>query len=419
VQEFRRVAVVAPSSPTRAAAEFDAATILIGAGEWTEAASVLEGFRRDHPGHALQAEVTRKLAVAYLEGGRSAAAAVEFERVAATAAEPEDVRRAARWQAAELYVAAGDPAAARRAYATYVQEFPAPFAPALEARHELAELAKAAGDARDRERWLGELVAADAAAGAERSDRSRFLAAEASLELARPLDAEARAVRLVAPLDRSLLQRKKALEAALAAYGRASEYAVAGVTTASSFAMADLYRDFGRALLDSERPGNLSADELEQYDLLLEEQAFPFEEKAIDLHERNARRAAEGVYDEWVQKSYASLAELKPGRWARAEREAGAEAPEFELESLEAALAALPAAAVPASATEPAVATDPAKAVVLNRLGIAYRRLGRFADARTAYEQALAADPASADAECNLAILLDLYLDDPASALPH
>ncbi|HSJ97640.1 MAG TPA: tetratricopeptide repeat protein, partial [Myxococcota bacterium] len=357
VQEFRRVAAVAPSSPTRAAAEFDAATILIGAGEWTEAASVLEGFRRNHPGHALQAEVTRKLAVAYLEGGRSAAAAVEFERVAATATDPEDVRRAARWQAAELYVAAGDAAAARRAFAAYVQEFPAPFAPALEARHELAELAKAAGDAPERERWLGELVAADAAAGAERSDRSRFLAAGASLELARPLDAEARAVRLVAPLDRSLLKRKKALEAALAAYGRAAEYAVAEVTTAASFATADLYRDFGRALLDSERPGNLSADELEQYDLLLEEQAFPFEEKAIDLHERNARRAVEGVYDQWVRKSYAALAELKPGRWARAEREAGAEPPALELEALEAALA-----------------VNPVDAVALNRLGISYRR---------------------------------------------
>jgi tetratricopeptide (TPR) repeat protein len=420
VQEFRRVAVVAPSSPTRAAAEFDAATILIGAGEWTEAASVLEGFRRDHPGHVLQAEVTRKLAVAYLEGGRSASAAVEFERVAATAGEPEDVRRAARWQAAELYVEAGDVAAARRAYAAYVQEFPTPFAPALEARHELAELAKTAGDARERERWLGELVAADAAAGTERSDRSRFLAAEASLELARPLDAEARAVRLVAPLDRSLLKRKKALEAALAAYGRAAEYAVAGVTTASSFAMADLYRDFGRALLESERPGNLSADELEQYDLLLEEQAFPFEEKAIDLHERNARRAAGGVYDEWVQKSYAALAGLKPGRWARTEREAGAEMPALEVEPLEAALAAVPAVVAAATnAGETAVAADPAKAVVLNRLGVAYRRLGRFDDARAAYERAIAADPASADAECNLAILLDLYLDEPATALPH
>jgi hypothetical protein len=350
----------------------------------------------------LQAEVTRKLAVAYLEGGRPRDAAAEFDRIADTRSEPEDVRRAARWQAAELHASAGDVAAARRAYAAYVQEFPMPVAPAIEARHELAVLAQRAGDAGDRERWLEDLVAADAAAGSQRTDRSRFLAAQASLELARPLDATARAVRLVVPLDRSLLARKKAQEAALAAYGRAADYAIASVTTAASYAMADLYRDLGRALLQSERPRNLSAEELEQYDLLLEEQAFPFEEKAIGIHERNVRRAAEGVYDEWVRRSYADLAQLKPGRYARAERDGGLDA---------AAGDGLPA--------DPAVAVDRLGAALNNQLGIAYRKAGRFADARAAYERAITADPSLADAECNLGILLDLYLDDPAAALPH
>jgi tetratricopeptide (TPR) repeat protein len=402
VQEFLRVAAVAPASPVRVAAEYDAATLLIGAGAWAEAADVLERFRRDHPGHALQAEVTRKLAVAYLEGGRARDAATEFDRIADTSSEPADVRRAARWQAAELHASAGDVAAARRAYAAYVREFPEPVAPAIEARHELASLARRAGDADDRKRWLEDLVAADAAAGSQRTDRSRFLAAQASLELALPLDAAARAVRLVVPLDRSLLARKTAQEAALAAYGRAADYAIASVTTAASYAMADLYRDLGHALLESERPRNLSAEELEQYDLLLEEQAFPFEEKAIGIHERNVRRAAEGVYDEWVRRSYADLAQLKPGRYARAERDAGVDS--------------IVADSLP---EDPVGVVDPLGAVLNNQLGIAYRKAGRFADARAAYQRAIAADPALADAECNLGILLDLYLDDPAAALPH
>ena len=402
IAEFLRVAAVAPSSPTRAAAEFDAATLLIGASDWNGAATVLERFRRDHPGHALQAEATRRLALSYLEGGRPLEAAQEFERIAADSAEPTDARRAARWQAADLYAANGDLVAARRAYADYVREFPVPFAAAIDARQELADLARTAGDAGERERWLADLVAADGAAGGARTDRSRMLAADAALELARPLDAAARAVRLAVPLDRSLLARKKALEAALVAYGRAADYAIAPVTTAASYAMADLYRDFGRALLASERPRDLGAEELEQYDLLLEEQAFPFEEKAIAIHERNARRAAEGLYDEWVRKSYAALAELNPGRYARAERDAGAESPAQDAAALEAALA-----------------VAPLDAPTLNRLGIARRQQGRFVDARAAYEQAIAADPAMADAECNLAILLDLYLDKPGAALPH
>ena len=130
----------------------------------------------------------------------------------------------------------------------------------------------------------------------------------------------ARSIALVAPLERSLLAKKKALEAALAGYGRAADYGIAAVTTQSGFAMAELYRHFGRALMESERPAGLSAEELEQYDLLLEEQAFPFEEKAIELHGLNAERSADGVYDEWVRRSFARLATLSPARYARSER---------------------------------------------------------------------------------------------------
>ena len=294
--------------------------------QWNEAATVLEAFRRNHPEHPLQADATRKLAVAYLEGGRQREAAVELERVAANPAEDAEVRRAALWQAAELYTGSADVAAARRSYAEYVGRYPAPFEPAIEARHELAELAAKANDGADRVRWLDDLIAADRAAGAARTDRSRFLAAGAALEIARPLDGAARAVKLAAPLDRSLLAKKKALEAALAGYGRAAEYGIAAVTTEASFAMADLYRHLGQSLMESERPGDLSAEELEQYDLLLEEQAFPFEEKAIGIHEKNASRAAAGVYDDWVRKSYAALAQMKPGRYARIESLDGADA---------------------------------------------------------------------------------------------
>ena len=52
----------------------------------------------------------------------------------------------------------------------------------------------------------------------------------------------------------------------------------------------------------------------------MEEQAFPFEEKAIEIFSANAARTADGVYDEWVRKSLARLAELMPARYAKTER---------------------------------------------------------------------------------------------------
>ncbi len=396
VQDFLRVAAVAPASPIRSKAEFDAATLLLQARQWTEAATVLEGFRRAYPQHELAADVDRKLAVAYVESGQQARAAAEFERVAARDTEDPEVRRSALWQAAELQVAAGDRASASRVYAEYVKRYPTPVGPAMDARQTLADLARDANDADGRKRWLDDIIVADRAAGAERTDRTKFLAATASLELARPLDASARAIRLGLPLEKSLPAKRKALEAALGAYSRAEEYGVAQVTTASAFAMADLYRDLGRSLLESDRPKNLNAEELEQYDVLLEEQAFPFEEKAIGIHERNARLAAQGVYDEWVQKSYAELAQLQPGRYARSE------------------VADAPVAPVGGPPLPPEA--DPA---VQNQLGVQQRQAGRFADAQAAYERALALDPTYADAERNLAILHDLYLDNPTAALPH
>ena len=425
VQEYLRVAAVAPASAASAKAEYDAAALLMSSQQWAAAAEVLERFRSAHPQHELQPDVTRKLAVAYLEAGRKHDAAVELERVAAREAEDAEVRRTALWQAAELYADADDAPSARRVYADYVQRFPLPADVAIEARHELAELAAAAGDGVAREHWLEALVAADATAGTARSERTRFLAAQASLELARPLDTAARAVRLVIPLDRSLARKKAAMEAALSAYSRVAAYGIAEFTTAVSYSMADLYRDLGSALLASDRPGGLNAEELEQYDLLLEEQAYPFEEKAIGIHETNARRAAEGIYDQWVRRSYDALAEMKPARYDRKElldAPDGAPAtPPEVVQSLAAARAALDAhdAAGAATQIEAALAIDPTNAVALNMQGVANRRLGRFVEARASYERAVALAPAYPTPERNLGVLLDLYLGDPAAALRH
>jgi hypothetical protein len=205
------------------------------------------------------------------------------------------------------------------AFGRFVERYPSPVAEAVEARQKLIDLSGAAGNHAERTRWMRDLVAADALAGAERTDRTRYLAAKSQLELAAPTRDAFLGTRLVVPLDRSLTAKQQRMEEALAAYGKAADYGIAEVTTAANYEIAELYHALSKDLYASERPPELNEDELEQYDILLEEQAFPFEEEAIELHETNAARTAEGVYDEWVRKSFAALGELSPGRYAKAE----------------------------------------------------------------------------------------------------
>jgi hypothetical protein len=206
-----------------------------------------------------------------------------------------------------------------RVYSAYVKQYPRPLDQAQEARQKLADLAKQQGDGRARSQWLTEIIAADKVAGATRTDRSKYLAARGTLEQVEPDVAAFNSVKLVVPLDKSLKAKKKALDKVLASYSRALDYGVAEVTTASTFGMAELYRQLGADLTQSERPKGLDAEAKEQYDVLLEEQAFPFEEKAIELHEVNAQRASAGIYDESVRRSFEVLAKLKPARYAKAE----------------------------------------------------------------------------------------------------
>ncbi len=171
---------------------------------------------------------------------------------------------------------------------------------------------------------MREMRDADLRAGAERTDRTRTIGGLASLALTQPLLDDYRAVALVEPLARQLKAKKAKMDAVMQAYAQASESAAPEVVTSATFHTAALYQDFGKALMQSQRPKSLNKAALEQYNVMLEEQAFPFEEKATELHEANARRAATGLYDEWVKKSFTALRDLRPVRYGKSERGEGA-----------------------------------------------------------------------------------------------
>jgi TolA-binding protein len=319
VDHFLRVRTAAPAAEIAATAEYDAAAGLMQLQQWTHATQVLDRFRKTWPEDPRQGEVTRRLATAYLAEQQPLQAAMEFERIGNM---PGDtvLRREALWQSAELYAQAQQAPQAVRVYTAYVEQFPQPLEPALEAHHRVAENFRLRGDTRQHQAWLNKIITADAAGGDQRTPRTRYLAANASFRLAEAAYAEYRAVALTLPLEHSLAARKQRMETALRLYEQAADYQVAGVTTAATYRTADTYLQMGKALLESQRPANLSGEALVQYDLLLEEQAYPFEEQAIALHETNIERMKNGFYDDWIEKSLAQLARLVPARYAKQER---------------------------------------------------------------------------------------------------
>ncbi len=423
VDEFLRVARVAPGATTVETAQFDAAAGLIKLAEWPRAIEVLESYRREYPKSTRQSDITQKLAVAYTQAGRGIAAATEYERIAASTDQPVEVRLEAMVLAAEQYEKSGDAARAVPLLEKLVAQYPQPAGERTETRQKLADFAAQAGNTQRVTYWQKEIVKADAAAGAARSDRTRFLAAKASLALATP-DREAfRAIKLTTPIAKSVAPKRRAMEVALNAYKAAAAYNIAEVATRANFEIAELYHRLADDLMNSERPKKMTADEREQYDLQLEEEAALIEDQSIALHEDNAARARQGLYDDGVKASFTALARLLPARFGKTELPVAF--------SQDLALAPDAAAAYQrgvqlrdAGKLEEAEAAfgesarlAPASPAPLNELALVQRQRGGFAAAAESYTRALAINPQYAPALRNFGVLRDLYQDDPAGAV--
>jgi hypothetical protein len=104
-------------------------------------------------------------------------------------------------------------------------------------------------------------------------------------------------------------------------FNKLFDYEVGEVTAAAIFYLAETYARFTKDLRESERPAGLSALEREEYELAIEEQAYPFEEKAIAMHKSNLELISRGFYNEWIDKSLQQLARLVPARYDKPEEE--------------------------------------------------------------------------------------------------
>ncbi|MEJ2653600.1 MAG: tetratricopeptide repeat protein, partial [Gammaproteobacteria bacterium] len=318
VRHFLRIATVAPTSKIRPTAEYDAAAVLIQTKDLDRAVKVLLAFRHNYPGNKLQHDVTKKIAYAYKEMGHYSQAGREFERVAAESKD-EEITREAMLSAATMYDKANDTDNSLRVYKQFVAKFPKPLEFALDTYYKIAMLYKSRDDLFHYRKTLQHIITADAQAGAERTDRTRYLAAEASLVIIEPEYDKYVAIKLVNPLKVTMHRKQAAMKRLISRYSKLVDYHVADVTAAATYYLAEIYYNFDRALLNSEVPKGLSKLELEQFKLALEDQADPFEEKAISVHEKNVELLKRGIYSPWIDRSIAKLAKLVPATFDKPE----------------------------------------------------------------------------------------------------
>lgn len=318
---FMRLGAAVPFSSFRISAEYDAASIYIELQNWKQAENTLIKFRKRYPkAKRFKLGVAEKLALIYSKNGKPLKAASEMERLAVLPGKTTQYRQDMLWRAAGLYQDGGKHKTSSRLYKKYLKMFPNKYPESIEASYQLAEYYKKIKQPRKQVYWLKQTIKTERKAGKASTNRTRFLAAEASLALAYPLMTNYRKTALRIPLKKSLKRKKSLMEKSITAYQRALNYRVADVTTSATYHIAEIYHDFSRSLLKSQRPKGLSADELEQYDILLEEQAYPFEEKAIAIHSKNIKHTKDGLFDKWIQRSLTQLSKLVPIRYAKFEK---------------------------------------------------------------------------------------------------
>jgi len=319
---FLRIRSAAPTSDIRPMAEYDAGAALMSLQDWTAAAEVLEAFRSAYPEHKLHGEATRQIAFAYRQSGQLSRAAGEFERLASQSEDPA-LRSESLLVAGDLYAQSNARDRALEVYGRYVTEFPRPVETAIETRFKIAEMHQVAHDDALYRRQLAEIVRIDADAGEERTGRTRTIAGRSALVLAERTYGEFTAVKLRQPFEVSLQEKKQRMDAAVDAMDGLVAYEIADVTAAAAYYIAETYSDFSRSLVESERPADLPPAQLAEYERALEDEAFPFEEKAIGFHEKNLELMRAGVFNAWTEKSLGRLAELVPGRYAKQELSGG------------------------------------------------------------------------------------------------
>lgn len=278
----------------------------------------LERYRQRYPREAERQfdDISRRLVDLRESEGDLEGAAREL--LAISHRSDGEAARVARYRAAELFLESNQVLLAIEHFRYYAHNFPEPLDIRLEAMHHMDELYQLTGEPAKRDYWLRKKRdAVREIAAEERNDRAKYLAANAVFLLGEKDFQAFQAATLTLPLARSLKKKQALLNRSLATYEELVGLGSYEYVTKGYFRMARLYERLAEDLMSSEPPGGLNDLETEQYEILLEEQAYPFEEKAISLHEKNLSLGWQMGWNDAVKDSLVALQTLSPAKFSR------------------------------------------------------------------------------------------------------
>lgn len=283
-------------------------------GDVTDAVRAWTGLSQRYPESEYARDSRLNVAKAWERSERPAAAARAYRDFATDFPADADAG-SALMLAADLFLAAGDVVSSEVAQTSYLERFPDDVETAVEiletrATRELdsvgpgepvSALLALAGDGAASPSHLARYIELTNArpdlAAPKLLARVRFLRGE-----------EARTAyertRITLPLAPSVAQKKSLLENVLEEYRNAAAYEIAPWNRASAVRIGECLVAFGDALMESERPADLTEDDLYAYEEVLEEQSWQFfdrgEEAWAELVRQTGAATAEDVDDEWV-----------------------------------------------------------------------------------------------------------------------
>ena len=125
-------------------------------------------------------------------------------------------------------------------------------------------------------------------------------------------------MKITQPFEETLIKKTELLNRIIKDYSDMASYKMPELLTEMFFSMGIALENFRDSILHSERPSDLTKEELEEYNFLLEEKAYPYDEKAVRAYENSLQISREyKVYNEWMQKGLERLANLRPVLYKR------------------------------------------------------------------------------------------------------